>query len=118
MRAATYPAEYVWYIFASSLDIMMTYAIVYRLGGREVNAIAAHLVVKFAHWGLIGLKFSTVILVIAVCEIVGRKNERAGRMLAIVAVVLSALPVGYGILQLLAWVHFGGEGPAEVPPEP
>lgn len=105
-----YPNLYVWYIFASSLDIMLTYAIVFRLGGVEVNAVAAHLVEKFQHWGLIGLKFSTVLLVVGVCEIMGRKHERAGRRLAITAIVISSLPVGYGIVQLLAWLHFGGEG--------
>jgi hypothetical protein len=39
-------------------------------------------------------------------------------MLALVAIILSALPVGYGILQVLAWMHFGGEGPGEVPLDP
>ncbi|MBI1190888.1 MAG: hypothetical protein GC200_09445 [Tepidisphaera sp.] len=117
MRAALYPSLYVWYIFAASLDVLLTYAFIYRIGGEEVNLIAARLVERYEHWGLIGLKYSSVILVIGVCEVVGRRNLRTGRLLAIVAIVISAFPVGYGLLQLLAWLHFGGPGPENIPLE-
>lgn len=117
MRAALYPSLYVWYIFAASLDVLLTYAFIYRIGGEEVNLVAARLVERYEHWGLIGLKYSSVILVIGVCEVVGRKSPRAGRSLAIAAIVISAFPVGYGLVQLLAWLHFGAPGPENVPLE-
>jgi len=106
-----YPNLYVWYIFASALDIMFTYAIIWKLGGREVNVVAARLVERFEHWGLIGLKFTTVILVIAICELIGARHPKLGRRVAIAAIVISAFPVGYGIVQVLAWLHWGGQGP-------
>lgn len=110
-----YPNHYVWYIFASALDIMFTYAIIWKLGGREVNVVAARLVERFEHWGLIGLKFTTVILVIAICELVGARHPKLGRRVAIAAILISAFPIGYGIVQVLAWLHWGGHHPP--PPE-
>ena len=104
---ALYPDHYVWYVFAATLDIVVTYVIVWGLGGRELNRVAWSLVERFDHWGLIGLKFASVIVVVLICETVGRRNERWGRRLAVAAVVLSALPVGVGILQVLAWLHLG-----------
>jgi uncharacterized membrane protein len=100
-----YPEHYLWYILASCLDILVTYVIVYRLGGAEVNLIANNLLALFGHWGLIGLKFATVILVVGVCEIVGRLRPTLGRGIAIAAIVISAMPVGIGLLQVFAWTH-------------
>ncbi len=104
-RPVLYPNLYAWYILASSLDIMLTYAIVWKFGGREVNAVAARLIERFEHWGLIGLKFATVVLVVAICELVGRRNPGLGRRLAIAAIGLSAFPVGAGLVQIFAWLH-------------
>lgn len=104
-RGVLYPNHYAWYMFASSLDIMMTYAIIWKLGGREVNAIAARLVEHLGHWGLIVLKFATVIVVVGVCEFVGRRRPGLGRRLAVAAIVSSAFPVGYGVVQVAAWTH-------------
>lgn len=104
-RGVLYPNHYVWYMFASALDIMMTYAIIWKLGGREVNAIAARLVEHLGHWGLILLKFATVIVVVGVCEFVGRTRPALGRRLAVAAIVSSAFPVGYGVVQVAAWTH-------------
>lgn len=116
--AVLYPNLYVWYIFAASLDVMMTYAFIYKLGGIEMNRVADLLVDRFEHWGLIGLKFSTVILVVLICEIVGRRSFKTGRRLAVAAIIVSAFPVGYGIVALLAWMHFGGPGPTHTVPHP
>ncbi|GJQ29812.1 MAG: hypothetical protein HBSAPP03_16960 [Phycisphaerae bacterium] len=101
-----YPTQYVWYIFASTLDILMTYAIIWKLGGREVNAVARHFIEHYGgHWGLIILKYLTVVLVVAICESVGRRNGLLGRRLAVAAIIISAFPVGYGIVQVAAWTH-------------
>lgn len=106
-KRALYPDHYAWYILASSLDVMVTYFIIWRLGGREVNAVANHLVQQYGHWGLIMLKFSSIVLVVAICEWVGRQRELRGRRLATAAVVISALPVGAGLVQIFAWVGWG-----------
>jgi uncharacterized membrane protein len=100
-----YPNLYAWYVLASALDVMLTYAIIYKLGGREVNVVANNLLSMFGHWGLIGLKFATVVLVVAVCELIGRWRVGVGRRLAIAAIVISAMPVGYGLVLVLAWTR-------------
>lgn len=101
-----YPSHYVWYLFASTLDILLTYAIIWKLGGREVNAVARHFIEHFGgHWGLIFLKYVTVVLVVAICESIGRKRFLLGRRLALTAIIISAFPVGYGIVQVWAWTH-------------
>ena len=62
---------------------------------------------RFGWWGLVGLKYSTVMLVVMICESVGRTRPRLGRALATAAVAISALPVGLGLLQVAAWTHLG-----------
>jgi Domain of unknown function (DUF5658) len=102
---AIYPNHYAWYVLAGTLDILLTHFIVSHLGGGEANELARRILVRHGWPGLVALKYSTVIVVIIVCEIVGRKNKKAGRRLALAAVVLSALPVGLGLLQAWAWTH-------------
>ncbi len=109
-KQAMYPDHYAWYILASSLDVMVTYFIIWRLGGREVNAVANHLVQQFGHWGLILLKFSSIVVVVGICEWIGRQSVARGRRLATVAIILSSLPVGAGLVQIFAWVGWGTVG--------
>lgn len=110
-RAVLFPDHYAWYVLASALDIMVTYAILNYFDGWEVNALAARLVERFDHWGLIALKFASVIVVVGVCETIGRVRPRLGRGLASAAILLGALPVGVGLLQLALWVGWGGPTP-------
>lgn len=100
-----YTRQYVWYLLASVFDIVVTYIIVWRLDGSEVNVIANNLIEVLGHWGLVFLKFTTVVLVVGVCELVGRRREALGRRLAVAAIVISGFPVGYGALQVWAWTH-------------
>jgi uncharacterized membrane protein len=108
-RAVLYPDAYAWYILASALDIMVTHTILHHFDGWEVNVLAARLVERFGHWGLIGLKFCSVILVVMVCETVGRQRPNLGKVLAVLSIVVGGLPVVIGLLQLVVWV---GGGPA------
>ena len=105
MPWALYPNLYVWYVFAGTLDILVTYIIVNHLGGGEANEMARRILAKHGWAGIVALKYATVIIVLLVCEFVGRKNARLGKGLAITAVILSALPVGLGLLRALAWTH-------------
>lgn len=99
-RALLYQDHYSWYLLAASLDVMVTTAIIEHFEGREVNKLANHLIEQYGLWGLVGLKFSTVIFVIMVCEYLGRRSYSRGRGLATLAIVVSALPVGLGLLQV------------------
>ncbi|MBN1342975.1 MAG: hypothetical protein JXQ73_09870 [Phycisphaerae bacterium] len=102
-----YPNIYVWYVLLSALDIMLT-ALIMAAGGSEINSVADRIM---GFWGLPGLtafKFAVVILVVSICEIVGRKNDRTGRRLAEWAVAITAIPVVVSLVQLLVLVHHYG----------
>lgn len=92
---------YVWLVFVSSLDIMLTWKILDR-GGLEVNPVAKLVIDTWGMHGAIAFKFALMLWVIVACEILGRLKWSAGRFLAYVAVAISALPVVWS-LCLLAW---------------
>lgn len=100
---ALYPNLYAWYVLAATLDIVVTHSILLHFGGSEVNALAASLIDRFGVIGMVALKYSTLIAVIAICEFIGRRKVALGRRLAVGAITLSALPVGVGLLQIAAW---------------
>lgn len=99
--AMRYPNEYVWFILLSSMDVMLTWVILSR-GGSEVNPLAKLVIDAWALPGAIMFKFSLMLLVIVICEVVGRLNDRSARILARLAVGVSVLPVIYsgGLLLL------------------
>lgn len=105
-----YQSEYVWLIFFSSLDIMLTWAIL-RRGGEEVNPVANFVIGWWGLNGAIAFKFALMLFVIISCEIIGRRRDRAGRLLCRSGVVISAAPVVYS-LGLLAH-HVLVEAPAQ-----
>lgn len=100
-RHVLYPNRYAWYVLASALDIMVTVTVLVHLGAREVNTIAQWSIDRFGTWGLIGLKFLSVVLVVLICEYVGRRREKMGRWLATGAIFASLLPVGAALAQIL-----------------
>ena len=87
-----FQSHYVWFVFFSALDIMLTWAILSR-GGREVNPIADEVIKMWGLNGAIMFKFSITVFVVIVCEIVARTRYPAAYGLAIVAVVISSIPV-------------------------
>jgi uncharacterized membrane protein len=100
-RHVLYPDRYAWYVLASALDIIVTVAVLKHLGAREINTFAQRSIELFGTWGLIGLKFVSVILVVVICEYIGRSNERLGRRVATFAIVLSLFPVMAALGQVL-----------------
>jgi hypothetical protein len=95
-----YPNAYVWFVFVSSMDVMLTWKILER-EGTEINPIARWIIEQWGLPGAIVFKFSVMIFVIGICEFVGRSG-RSMRWLAGLAVAISALPVFYSLL-LLMW---------------
>jgi hypothetical protein len=90
---------YVWFVFVSSLDIMLTWKILDR-GGMEVNPVAALVIDHWGMHGAIAFKFALMMFVIVTCEISGRIRPRTGRALSIAAVVVSAAPVAWSLVLL------------------
>jgi hypothetical protein len=95
-RAMRYPDAYVWLVFVSALDVMLTWRILEE-GGVEINPIARFVIDMWALPGAILFKFGLMLFVILACEIVGRQKDRAGRLLAAFAVFVSAIPVVYSL---------------------
>ena len=100
-RPVLYQNTYVWLVFVSALDVMLTWMILY-LGGREVNGLAAWVIDRFGGVGMVVYKFALVALVIAICEAAGRRRDSAGRGLARFAVAVTCVPVLWSFFLLLA----------------
>jgi hypothetical protein len=96
MSEMRYQSEYVWLVFVSSLDIMLTWAIL-RRGGEEVNPVAKIVIEMWGLHGAIAFKFALMLFVIISCEVIGRRRDAAGRKLAIAAVAISAFPVVWSL---------------------
>ena len=103
-----YQNAYVWLVFVSVLDVYLTLLVFYLLAGHEVNPLAALVIQHMGFQGTVVFKLALIVLVIIICEIVGRSDDRTGRTLAIVAVVIAAVPIVYTFVLL-----FHGEPPAE-----
>ena len=94
-----YENAYTWLVLVSALDIMLTW-IVLLMGGREVNGVAKYVIDRFDVAGVVAFKFSIVVFVVSLCEIVGRLKPRVGRRLAIAAVAMTCVPVTAALVQL------------------
>jgi hypothetical protein len=98
-RPVLYPNHYTWLVFAAAMDIMMTYLVLWK-GGREANFLAEAVLRRFGMPGMVLFKFLLVAFVISVCEIVGRKNIAAGKILAKISIVLTWIPVAISFALL------------------
>lgn len=96
-----YPSAYVWFVFFSALDIMLTCIILNLEGGKEVNPIAAAVIEYADLWGIVIFKFSLVILVVFIAEFIGRRNDRLGRRIAEWSVAITCIPVVFSLVLLL-----------------
>ena len=92
--------HYTWFVFVSSLDIMLTWKILDR-GGLEVNPVAKIVIDAWGMHGAIAFKFALMLWVIVACEVLARMKRSAGKFLAICAVVVSASPVAWSLFLLL-----------------
>jgi hypothetical protein len=102
---------YNWYLLLAVLDIGLTWIILHGFGGYEVNVLANWIIRSGGFWATVGYKFALVGLVIAICEVVGRRVDATGRRLAEWAVAITAIPVTASFVQLLvdvcAWLLRG-----------
>ena len=100
LQPMLYPDEYVWFVLVSSMDIMLTWVIL-KYDGVEVNPLARAVI---DYWGLTGailFKYSLMLFVIIVCEVVGRqRGAGAGRLLIRTGIIVSAIPMVYSFFLL------------------
>ncbi len=97
-QATRYGDAYAWFVLVSTLDLLLT-CVVLSLGGREVNAIARFVLERWSLAGMTGYKFTLVILVVCLCEVIGHYEPRTGRRLAWFGVAVTSVPV------LVAYAH-------------
>jgi len=98
-----YQNAYVWLILVSALDIILTLLVVLIWpGGYEVNPIAAAVIHVMGFGWAIVFKFATIVLVIVLCEVIGRRSDKMGRGLSIAAVALNACAVLYTFILMLS----------------
>lgn len=96
-----YQRAYLWFVLVSALDIVFTWTIL-SLGGKEVNVIADAVIAHTGFSGMMIYKFCLVLLVVVICEVVGRRRLALGRFLASWSVAITAVPVVLSLYQLLA----------------
>ena len=99
-----YPDRYTWFVFLSALDVMFTYLVLW-FGGSEANKIANWVLNKFGFTGMIWFKFALVVVVILICEFVGRRKPSAGRLLIHLSLLVTCFPVviASGLLIIESW---------------
>lgn len=106
-----YQNAYVWFVLFSTLDVVLTWQILVRYGGSEINPIA-DLIIK--HWGFMGavmLKYALVLVVVIACELIARRREHTGRRLSWLAVAISLVPPIWSFMLLALHAAKGGIRP-------
>lgn len=101
-RQVLFPDHYCWYLLVCALDLMLTNTLIHHFGAIEVNGLAARVIESGGFWGLIAFKMATAILVIAICEHIGRSRLATARRLAEWAIAVSAVPSVLSMAQLSA----------------
>jgi hypothetical protein len=89
----------VWFVFLSTLDVMLTW-IMLHWGGSEVNALANWIIDRWDIFGLVAFKFGFVTLVICMIHVIARLSTSAARHVAEWAVALATMPVVLALVQL------------------
>ena len=99
-RDLRFPDAYVWLVFVSAMDLMLTWGIVFELGGVEANPLARAILDLAGFPGMIVFKFGVMVAVIGVCEFIARHAPSTARKLAFVAVAISGFPILWSTLLL------------------
>ncbi|MBK8915844.1 MAG: hypothetical protein IPM64_14840 [Phycisphaerales bacterium] len=101
-----YPWVYIWFVLLAALDIICTWKII-SLGGSEANWLAD---IVIRHGGVVGTsayKFGLTVIIILVCEFVGRRRYTTGRRLAKTAVWITCIPVFVALVQMMIVLRHG-----------
>ncbi len=95
-----HPYHYVAIVLLGAADIALTRLII-ALGGREVNSLALWVLRHFDIYGLVIYKFALIVVVVLICEAIGRRKPPVATRLAEWAIALTAVPVVVSIVQLV-----------------
>lgn len=95
-----FPDHYCWYVLACAIDLVLTNTMLHHFGGIEVNGLAARIIEAGGFGGLIAFKMATAVLVIAICEHIGRVRQATAKRVAEWAIAISAIPSVLSLTQL------------------
>lgn len=95
-----FPDHYCWYLLACTIDLVLTNTLLNHFGGIEVNGLAAGIIEAGGFWGLIAFKMATAVLVISICEHIGRSRTSTAKRVAEWAIAISAIPSVLSLTQL------------------
>ena len=84
-----------WFLTLAAIDVLLT-SVVLSLGGQEANIVPQAVLARAGLGGMVALKTASVILVLLVCELVGRKREPVGRGLALGAIAANSAAAALG----------------------
>lgn len=112
-----YPNAYVWFVFLAALDTMLTYLILHPVlfardatmtesRGAEENVFAGWIIERWDVPGMVVFKFALVVVVVVLCEVIGRHRDATGRRLAEWAVAITAIPVVVALVQMGMDLYF------------
>ena len=74
---------------------MLTWYILERHNGEEVNPVAKQVIDSWGLWGAIGFKFSLLLFVIIACEWIARDKIVVAKFLLWFSLIVSSFPVLY-----------------------
>ncbi len=99
--------EYCWFVLLSALDIMLTHTILFKfkeLGyyAAELNTFADWVIQRFGLWGAIALKCLSIVTVVIIVEIIGRRRIQTARTLIWCVVAMAIVPVFVALVQIAA----------------
>jgi len=84
-----------WFLALAAVDVVLT-TLVLNLGGQEANIVPRAILARAGLGGMVALKAASVVFVLLVCELVGRKREHVGRRLALGAIAANAAAASLG----------------------
>lgn len=116
-RSVRYPNAYVWFVFLAALDVILTYLILHPVlfprgvdltesRGEEANALADWVIQRWDVPGMVAFKFVLVVLVVLLCEVIGRRKDQTGRRIAEWAVAITSIPVLVALIQMSLDLYF------------
>jgi uncharacterized repeat protein (TIGR04138 family) len=100
-RPVLYQNAYIWLVFLSAMDIMMTWLVLSRPNGYEANALANWVLTNYGLVGMVLYKLILITFVIVVCEMVGRRKQDVGAKFSVVAILIAAFPIIMAFVLLL-----------------
>ncbi|MDG2422687.1 MAG: DUF5658 family protein [Phycisphaerales bacterium] len=95
-----FPNLYLWLVFLSALDVVLTRVILF-FNGTELNPLAAWIIDRGGQLGMSIFKFVIVTFVIIICEYTVRADPKMARRLALAGCLITAVPVVWSSFLLI-----------------